>query len=369
MHIPFCFHKCHYCDFYSIVDDRKSGDRQVLLTDRLISEICLRNEQLRLKPCTIFVGGGTPTLLRPALWQRILDQLANLGMLDAVREFTVEANPETVTPELMNVLKAGGVNRVSIGAQSFNTAHLKTLERWHDPQNVPRAIDVVRDAGIDNINLDLIFAVPGQTMDDLLADIRAAVALQPTHLSCYSLTFEPNTALTQRKNLGLIKPAPEQLERDMYDRVIDELEAAGFEQYEISAYCRSPEQRCAHNLNYWRNGNWLGVGPAAASHIDGYRWRNAPHLGKYLAATPEPPVVDFEHLPAARRAGEAIMLALRLREGIGMARLHEHLLANDARWATISQLVAAGLLTESDEHLRLTRKGLFVADAIIAELL
>src|SRR5688572_1780226 len=161
LHVPFCFHKCHYCDFYSIVD---SQDRQAAFVNRLIDEMQAASPWIRHSLETIFVGGGTPTLLRTDLWQRVLDAVAQF--LPLLGEFTVEANPETVTDELARVLVAGGVNRVSIGAQSFDARHLKTLERWHDPANVRRSVEILRAAGIDNLNLDLIFAVPGQTVDD-----------------------------------------------------------------------------------------------------------------------------------------------------------------------------------------------------------
>jgi len=253
LHVPFCFHKCHYCDFYSIVEPKDKPDRQEAFTDALIAELNQAAKTHRLTPMTLFVGGGTPTLLRPELWAKLLDALHSLGVMDQVTEFTVEANPETVTAELMAVLtggagenggpgggSGGGVNRVSLGAQSFNLDQLKTLERWHDPQTVPKAVRLVRDAGIDNFNLDLIFAIPGQTLDLLDQDLDAALALEPTHLSCYSLIFEPNTPLTQKMKLGRISPVGEDLEGQMYDHVIRRLDDAGFEHYEISNWAKRP---------------------------------------------------------------------------------------------------------------------------------
>lgn len=399
IHVPFCFHKCHYCDFYSIVDDGPSGDRQEVFTDRLLRELTLRAEQLPLAPLTVFIGGGTPTLLRRELWARILARLHDLGVPRNLREWTVEANPETVTPELMTDLASAGVNRISLGAQSFQPDLLKTLERWHDPRSVARAAGMVRGAGIRNFNLDLIFAIPGQTLDTLKADIDAALALEPTHLSCYGLTYEPNTAMTKRLQLGQFKPAPEETERAMYELVLDRLAAAGFEQYEVSNFGRraawpseteatalpnesspgrpplleslqaGPAYRCLHNLVYWTNGNWLGVGPSAASHIDGYRWKNQAHLGKYLDSASEPPIVDLEHLPPERRTGELLMLRLRLSQGAPEPWLRANLPAGDPRWERIDYLIKIGMLEWGDAHLRLTRQGLFVADAVIRELL
>ncbi|MFA9479175.1 radical SAM family heme chaperone HemW [Phycisphaerales bacterium AB-hyl4] len=369
MHVPFCFHKCHYCDFYSIVDQPVGPtDRQARFTDALIAELTHQAEAYNLRPRTIFVGGGTPTLLRPELWRQLLAAMQGLGMLDEVAEFTIEANPETVTAELMSELTAGGVNRISMGAQSFQPRLLKALERWHDPASVGRAAERVQAAGIDNFNLDLIFAIPGQTLDELDADLDAAMAMGPTHLSCYSLIFEPHTPLTKKMQLGLVKPMDEETERAMYERVLERLSAAGFEHYEVSNWAR-PTRRCEHNLIYWANGDWLGIGPSAASHVAGRRWKNQPHLGKYLAESPRPPVVDEECLPEAQRVGEQLMLGLRLSEGVTLDWLAATLPSDDARWQRIEEHVGHGLLERTSTHLRLTRDGLFVADTLIGTLL
>ncbi len=372
IHTPFCFHKCHYCDFYSIAEPAGDGvsqsDRQGVFTERLIGELKLRAGQVGLAPRTIFVGGGTPTLLRVELWRNLLGALEETGCLGRVEEFTVEANPETVSLELMGVLKAGGVNRVSVGAQSFDTGLLKTLERWHDPVSVPKAVGAVRGAGIDNINLDLIFAIPGQTLAMLDADLDAVLALEPDHLSCYGLTYEPNTPMTARLRRGEFRSADEAVERRMYGRVIERLAGAGYEHYEVSNWAR-PGRQCRHNMAYWENRHWLGIGPSAASHMDGYRWKNLAHLGRYIADAVEPPTADHEHLPPDRRVGELLMLQLRLLRGVGRGWLDKHLSADDARHATITHLVEIEMLQWTPTHLRLTREGLFVADAVIAELL
>lgn len=376
LHIPFCFHKCHYCDFFSIVDHTspatgphpRGEDHQARFVSRLIKELEWRYRQEPLRPRTIFVGGGTPTLLRPPLWQRLLNALHACVDMTGVQEFTVEANPETVWPPLVEILVAGGVNRASIGAQSFHPTLLHTLERWHDPANVGRAVSVARTAGITNINLDLIFAIPGQTLAMLDNDLDAAMALGPDHLSCYGLTYEPHTALTARRHTGKITPVDQDLERLMFERVMDRLDQAGFEHYEISNWAR-PGRHCQHNLIYWRNQNWLALGPSAASHVDGHRWKNQPHLGRYLSQEPQPPMIDHEHLAPERRFGEGLMLMLRLRQGVPRQWLDDHLPHTDPRRTTIGQLVESGLLQWCDGHLGLTRDGLFVADAVISQLL
>lgn len=385
IHIPFCFHKCHYCDFYSVVDQdnpsqpqptahasgrhpQSANDRQADFTDRLIQEIQLRATQTVLHPHTLFAGGGTPTLLRIELWQRLLDTLRQTEVLSQAVEFTIEANPETVTPQLMATLAAGGINRVSIGAQSFNRQLLKTLERWHDPANVGQAVRITHDAGITNINLDLIFAIPGQTLDMLDADLDAALALEPQHLSCYGLTYEPHTPLTARRERGQITAVDEMLERRMYEYVMDRLAQAGYEHYEVSNWTK-PDKTCQHNLGYWHNQNWLGVGPAAASHVNGTRWKNVAHLGQYLSHAGEPKTVDHEYLPQDRRLGEQLMLGLRLRRGVPQSWLAEHLTQDDPRHGVITELINLGMLQWRDGYLRLTRKGLFVADTVIGKLL
>ena len=377
LHLPFCFHKCHYCDFYSVVD--RQEDRQADFTDALLAELRERCEQTPLRPSTVFAGGGTPTYLRPELWARLLDAMHQLGVLDDAVEFTVEANPETVTPELMAQLADGGVNRVSIGAQSFDRQSLAALERWHDPDNVARAVDACRAAGLTNFSLDLIFAIPGQTLDMLDADLDRLVDLAPTHLSTYGLTFEPNTPLTARLRTGQVAELDEDTQRQMYQRVLDRLADAGFEHYEISNWARAaPEPRpgqpatdyrCAHNLAYWQNRNWLGLGPAAASHVDGRRWRNAPNLTTYLQTAPAPPVLDDETLEPDDRIGEQFMLGLRLSQGIARGWVNAHTRPGDRRQQQIDHLIAIGMLQWQDEHLRLTRAGLFVGDSVMAQLL
>ncbi|QDU33717.1 Oxygen-independent coproporphyrinogen-III oxidase-like protein [Poriferisphaera corsica] len=378
LHIPFCFHKCHYCDFYSIVDsDLQHKSRQKHFTDALCCELLAANDQSPLPVRTIFVGGGTPTLLKPHFWQKILETLHKILDFDLIDEFTVEANPETVTPELMRLFSSQGVNRISIGAQSFDTSLLKVLERWHDPQNVLKAIDTARDAGIHNINLDMIFAIPSQTLTRLESDLSAVLALQPDHISDYSLIFEPNTPLTQKRNMGLIAPLPEDAERDMYQLVIDRLTSAGYDHYEISNYAKSSNNpdlpawgnQCLHNLLYWHNANWLGFGPAAASHMNGHRWKNLPHLGKYIEGSPTPPTTDHEYLSRRDRLGEALMLGLRLRQGVPITWIDSNIPSTDPRHQTIAELKQINMLEVRDQSLRLTDQGLFVADAVIAKLL
>lgn len=370
LHIPFCFHKCHYCDFYSIVDDH---NRQADFTTRLCNEIAhvsnlyhKSQKQNLLKINTIFVGGGTPTLLKPEHWSQLLKTLNQSFDLSNCLEFTIEANPETVTAELAQPLHDGGVNRISIGAQTFNSDHLKTLERWHDPQNVHKSIQLLRQAGINNINLDLIFGIPNQSLDEWETDLNTALDLTVDHLSCYSLMYEPNTPLTKKKELGRINPIDEDIEAEMYELTITKLAHAGLAQYEVSNYAR-PGRECKHNLAYWENHNWLAFGPSASGHIEGTRYKNAPLLTKYLESLGTAPLTEIERLSPDERIGEALMLHLRLNQGVPLTWIQEHV--DPKRQSMIDQLVIDCLLERTDTHLKLTSRGLMIADSVLSELI
>jgi oxygen-independent coproporphyrinogen-3 oxidase len=368
IHIPFCFHKCHYCDFYSIVD---RADRQGRFIHRLIAELEAARVYITGPIETVFIGGGTPTLLAPYLWRSLLEALrSRIPMTDDL-EFTVEANPETVTDELIRILRSGGVNRLSIGAQSFDRMHLRTLERWHDPENVARSVDAARCGGIDNVSLDLIFGIPGQTLNDWQADLDAALELAPDHLSAYGLMYEPNTPMTARLRAGRITRVDDEVEAAMYEATLDRLDAAGFEHYEISNWAR-PGRRCRHNLLYWRNEQWWPLGPSASGHAGGWRWKNRPRLAEYLDSGPLPPIVDAERLDADGRIGEELMLGLRLTDGISTDRLDALLGAGArgrSRRSAVDRFIAAGLLVRSGDVVRLSRRGLLLADTVLAELL
>ncbi len=367
LHIPFCFHRCHYCDFYSVVDThRQHGD----FVDRLLEELAFSAERLSLPLKTMFVGGGTPTLLEPSLWQRL--GAAFKPLIDGETECTVEANPETVEEPLLDVLVDSGVNRLSIGAQSFDEGLLKALERHHAPANVGRAVRLARQAGIKRVSLDLIFAIPGQTMQMLEADLDQALDLEPEHLSYYALTYEPKTPLFQRRAGGLVEQVDEDLEAAMFERVQARLAEAGYAQYEISNYARGDLEVCRHNLVYWQGQNYWPLGPGAAGKLGALRWRNAPALPAYLKSQQWPAVVDVERLDEAGQIGEQLMLGLRLNAGLSGQQL-EALLANDpastTRRAAIEGFCQRGLLEQDGMGLRLTQQGRMLGDGIMAALL
>jgi oxygen-independent coproporphyrinogen-3 oxidase len=373
VHVPFCRHKCGYCDFYSVVAARS---RQEAFARRLVEEIRASSAWLPRPADTAFFGGGTPTLLAADLWADILGALADhlppgRRTGDGPAEITVEANPETVTEPLLAVLAGGGVNRISIGVQSFHPHLLRTLDRRHDPADVARSVRHARSAGIDNISLDLIFGIPGQSLDAWRGDLEAALALEPAHLSCYGLTYEPSTPLAASVRAGRLRPVDEDLEATMYEVAIDRLDRAGFEHYEISNWAR-PGRRCRQNLLYWNNGQWWPLGPGAAGHVAGWRWTNAPSLEAYLGGTALPPITGAERLDDDGRVGEVLMLGLRLVEGIPLERI-EALLAVGGRGRqrarAIERHVGAALLCRRGGRLRLTPRGLLLADRVLADLI
>ncbi|CAG0974720.1 Heme chaperone HemW [Phycisphaerales bacterium] len=375
IHVPFCFHKCHYCDFYSIVDSR---DRQSAFVDRLELELRALAPWAARPLHTIFVGGGTPSLLRPDLWRRLLASLAGLFDLSRIAagegEFTVECNPETVTPELMSILASGGVDRVSIGAQSFNEAHLKALERRHDPDNVARAVELARAAGIRRQSLDLIFAIPGQTPAQWRSDLETALSLNTEHISCYALTYEPNTAMTARLKRGEFQRADESLEADLFLLTRDLIRAGGLDAYEVSNFARAGAE-CRHNLAYWRQEEWLAAGPSASAHVGGRRWKNAPRLDDYLDRSFDgfSTILDFEEPDAGRALSERLMTGLRLREGLDsttvLAAAGAFRPRAPARLSRVAdRLRRQGWLQDSDRW-TLTDSGILIADRIVVDFM
>lgn len=367
VHVPFCFHKCHYCDFYSFVETR---GREGAYVDRLLEEAGAWSSLAAGPLETLFVGGGTPTLLEPRLLARLLDGVRRVLPWRADAEWTVEANPETVTDDVARVLAGAGVNRVSLGCQSFDPVLLKALERWHDPASVPRAVERLRAAGIENLNLDLIFAIPGESHKAWERDLERALALEPSHLSCYGLVYEPNTALTKRRDMGEVHQVDDGIEAAMYEFARARLAAAGFDHYEISNWARGG-RRCRHNELYWTDADWLALGPSASGHAGSLRWKNVPRLGDWLDRGPFSPLEHAECVTPRQRSGERFMLGLRRLEGIEVdevERLLEH--GDDAprRRAVIDRACADGLLERHDHRLRLSPRGLLLADQVLSGL-
>lgn len=328
---------------------------------------------------TIFVGGGTPSLLRPELWKLVLDEMARVFDLSLMAsgegEFTVECNPESVTPELMGLLKQGGVNRISMGAQSFEARHLKTLERLHNPENVARAIEMARKAGIERQSIDLIFGVPEQSLQEWERDLARGIALGTEHISCYNLTYEPNTAMTARMKRGEFLPADEDIEVEMYDTTLRTLAAAGLARYEVSNYAK-PGGEARHNLVYWRQEEWLAAGPSASGHVGGWRWKNSPRLDDYLRPSNDglARAIDLEAPDASRLLQEKMWTGLRLAEGIAFGPVCEEAeRVKPGAKARLTKLANSlngrGLLVQNAERWQLTDAGMMQADGLAVEFM
>ena len=358
VHLPFCAHRCGYCDFVTVVG--RAGQHRAYV-DALLRELELEQRVLALRLETVFLGGGTPTFTALPELVRLLEALPT------AEEVTVEANPETVTPELARSLRAAGVTRVSLGAQTFRPELLQVLERVAGPDDVRRAVHHLRDVGFDNISLDLVYGIPGQSPSDLAADLDDALALEPEHLSCYELEAKPGTRFTHAwgEELALQADAME----DYFERVVATLTAAGYRWYETANFCRvdgARDLRARHNLAYWLGRDYLGVGIGAVSTIEKERRRNTPRLGRYLEAlaagrTPERELETLDHDVRAR---ERVMLGLRLDEPLPLAGLRHAL--DPAGLARVERL---GLAERSDETLALTERGRFLGGAVTVELL
>jgi len=365
VHLPFCAHRCGYCDFVTAVGRRGEHGAYV---DALLGELELERGVLAPRVETVFLGGGTPTFTEPRALERLL------GGLPDADEVTVEANPETVTPELAALLSRNGVNRVSIGAQSFQPALLGVLERRAQPDDVRRAVYVLRDAGFDNISLDLVYGIPGQSAADLEADLAEALALAPEHLSCYELEAKPGTRFTHAHGAELERQADSM--ESYFERVVETLTAAGYRWYETANFCRRPgdadgrDLRARHNLGYWLGRDYLGLGVGAVSTIEGLRRRNTPRVGRYLEALAHGrrPERDLEPLGEDVRRRERLLLGLRLDEPLLLAGLDEAL--DREALARLERLgLAAHARANGTETLLLTPRGRFLGGGVTADLL
>ena len=357
VHLPFCASRCGYCDFVTVVG--RSGQHEAYV-DALLAELALERDVLAPRLESVFVGGGTPTLTEPRSLERLLRALPR------ATEVTVEANPETVTPAVAALLRGGGVTRVSLGAQSFQPRLLEVLERRARPDDVRRAFAILRETGFDNLSLDLIYGIPGQSAADLDADLSEALALEPEHVSAYELEAKPGTRFTHAHGEELARQADAM--ESYFERVVAVLTGAGYRWYETANFCRASERdlRSRHNLAYWRGRDYLGLGIGAVSTIAGRRWRTTPRLGRYLAALQagERPERELEELPPPVRDTERVLLGLRLDEPLSLAGLGG---AVDA--AAVERLERLGLVAREGSSLTLTERGRFLGGGVTAELL
>jgi oxygen-independent coproporphyrinogen-3 oxidase len=366
VHVPFCAHHCGYCDFAVVTGQDQRID---LYLEALECELNSRLGQAA-PVATIFLGGGTPTYLNPRQLGTLLTSLRRWLPLETNYEFTVEANPGGLNSDKVQVLREHGVNRISLGAQSFHKDVLRTLERDHAPSDVARAVDTVRKY-INNVCLDLIFGVPGQTLADWQADLDRALELAPFHLSTYGLTFEKGTRLWKARTRGEVEQLDEETELAMYVHAMDRLEGAGFEHYEISNFAR-PGRRCQHNQVYWANESYFGFGLGAARYVQCRRDLNTRDIQTYLrrALSGEDCAFQSEVLSPPERARETMALQLRRAEGVNRRRFQRQTGCelDDLAAQTIATDVGLGLLCDDGASVYLTRQGKCVADSVIEGL-
>jgi oxygen-independent coproporphyrinogen III oxidase len=366
VHLAFCPYVCPYCDFAKWAYDDTSAERYLRALD---AEIAAAPP---LTGTTLFFGGGTPNAYQAHALAALTTRLRERFALPAGAEITSELNPDRALIEGFPLLRAAGINRLSIGVQSFEPSELRALGRRHSPDDVAETVRRARDAGFDNLNLDLMFGVPTQTEAAWERSLAAAIALGVEHVSTYGLTIEAGTpyARWQAREPGAF--FDDEREARLYELAIDRLTAAGYEHYEISNFAR-PGFRCAHNANYWRNGTYLGLGVGAASYLEGVRSTHTRDREAYeaaaLAGLPIPG--ETEELVGDQRTGEAAMLALRTSEGVDVDLFRERygidVLTHYDR--VIADFVDAGLLAVDRRHVRLTRRGRFIANDVCAAFL
>jgi oxygen-independent coproporphyrinogen-3 oxidase len=390
IHVPFCAQKCAYCAFYS---EPSSGDLINRYVAALIRELELVANDL--KPKTIFFGGGTPSLLNLRQWEQILRALERLNLLGA-EEFTVECNPATVSPDKAKRLRDLGVNRISMGVQSLDEPLLERLGRIHTREMVFKSFDILRRAGFDNLNLDLMFAIPGQTLEIWRATLAEALALGSEHLSTYEVIYEDDTPLFAQLQAGEFD-VDENLACAMYEQLIEQARAAGFQQYEVANFARGlrskestvqspqsapgadpavdgglstgdiPALACRHNVNYWRGGSFYGLGPSATSYVRGLRTKNWSNTQLYCEQLEKGmrAIESREELPPLKRAGETAAFGLRMNAGWPFAEFRRatHFDLRDEWPAEMNQLVERGWASRDAQQFRLTPQGLRFADS------
>ena len=376
VHVPFCSVRCGYCDFNTytlseIGDGTLPGTStatfaQAALTELDLAAAVLGDRAPRVD--TVFVGGGTPTMLPPADLVAVLHGIRDRWGLAPGAEVTTEANPDSVTRTALAQLAAGGFTRVSIGMQSAVPHVLRVLERTHDPDNVARAVGWAREAGLE-VSLDLIYGTPGESLDDWRRSLDAVVALEPDHVSAYALVVEDGTKLAAQVRRGLV-PAPEDDDEATKYELADELlTAAGYGWYEVSNWARDPRFRCRHNEGYWAGGDWWGMGPGAHSHVGGVRWWNVKHPTAYAArlAAHTSPAAARELLTDDQRYDEWLLLGVRLVDGLEIGGLRPE--GRKAVAGLIADELVHGPAALQERRIRLTRTGRLLADTVVRRLL
>ncbi|HEN7923691.1 TPA: oxygen-independent coproporphyrinogen III oxidase [Streptococcus agalactiae] len=360
VHIPFCTQICYYCDFSKVFIKNQPVDAylQALIREFRSYDIT----ELR----TLYIGGGTPTSISAVQLDYLLTESSRDLNLNTLEEFTIEANPGDLTVDKIEVLQKSAVNRVSLGVQTFNDKHLKRIGRSHNEAQIYSTIDALKTAGFQNISIDLIYALPGQTMDDVRSNVAKALSLNIPHLSLYSLILEHHTVFMNKMRRGKLHLPTEDLEAEMFEYIISEMERNGFEHYEISNFTK-PGFESRHNLMYWDNVEYYGVGAGASGYLDGIRYRNRGPIQHYLKGVSEGNArLSEEVLSKNEMMEEELFLGLRKKEGVSIGKFEQKFGTSfEKRYGQIVQeLQSDGLLKENNGFIQMTKKGLFLGDTV-----
>ena len=369
VHIPFCQSKCIYCDFYSMPNRFHQVSEYV---DALLIEAVARREEVKGESITtVYVGGGTPSLLSEMLMEKLVTGLGRIFDMSRVEEFTIEVNPDDVHVDYIRFLRSIGVNRVSMGVQSFRDEDLRLINRRHHAAQAISAVEAISAAGIENISIDLIYGIPGQSEEDWKKNVEKAISLKVNHISAYSLMYEHGTRLSTMRDKGLVEEVAEESVAAMYDILVIELHHAGYQHYEISNFCL-PGYHSRHNSSYWNLTPYLGLGVAAHSYDGAVRRYNPSHLQDYLQAMKShQPFAKAEQCTESERYDEYVMLRLRTASGLGIEALQEMFSPkfSDFFIRKAKVLLAQGLLCEKDGNVFIPEHHVMVTDMITCELM
>ena len=360
VHIPFCTQICYYCDFSKVFIKNQPVDSYL---EHLLEEFRFYDIQ---KLRTLYIGGGTPTALSAPQLEVLLKGLTKNLDLSVLEELTIEANPGDLDADKIAVLKNSAVNRVSLGVQTFDDKMLKKIGRSHLEKDIYENIDRLKLAGFDNISIDLIYALPGQTMDQVKENVAKAIGLDIPHMSLYSLILENHTVFMNRMRRGKLPLPKEELEAEMFEYIIAELERAGFEHYEISNFSK-PSFESRHNLMYWDNAEYYGIGAGASGYVNGIRYKNHGPIRHYMSAVEEGNArITEEHLSQKEKMEEEMFLGLRKKSGVSMARFEEKFgqSFDELYGEIVRDLVQQGLMQIEGDRVRMTKRGLFLGDTV-----
>ena len=370
LHIPYCLHKCGYCDFNSHPENQVESVHYV---EALLKELKFYSTTLKsYNVPTVFMGGGTPTILPPSQLKKILDTVRQGFNLTSDCEITIEANPATIKLETLQEIHAAGYNRISIGVQSFDEKELQLLERVHNEEEIHSTVHRARSANFENLSMDLMFALPDQSTVKWQSHLKQATAKNPDHLSTYNLTIEPATAFFKLHEKGKLCLPHEDIQLEMYKTTIQVLEDAGYSQYEISNFSK-PGMESQHNINYWNNGEYLGVGAGASSYLNGERSKNINLPSIYIREieTKASAVDTRERLEPLQAMGETLMLGLRLLKGVSIDVFENRFQVSFQKvyGKVVESLLNQELITLNENRIALSRKGLFLADSVILKFM